>query len=102
MNSRRVFKLVIEKQGSGAKTRLYKPRTKQVGYQKLPKDLAIQDKGEESTSRISASHTKKLGVMNNSLCKTSGEQRGNQKRPQPGNEVEQRFKSRTADSDKCS
>lgn len=24
--------------------------------------------------------------MNNSLCKTSGEQRGNQKRPQPGNQ----------------
>lgn len=58
--------------------------------------------GEEKHRQNLSKPHKKLQVMNNHLHKASGEKRGNQKRTQTGNKVEQLLKSSIADSDKYS
>lgn len=99
MNLTAIFKLLTKKKKkqkkTGTKRRFCKTGIQQVDYQKLPKDTAHWDQGG-GKHRQNLSN-KKLQVMSYHLHKASGEKRGNQKRTQTGNKVEQLLKSSTAD-----
>ena len=102
MNSRTIFKFVAEEHESGAKRKLYKTLEKSDWVTKsYPKAWYSRIKGRKAQAELQGTPQKKLGVMNNSLCKMEIKEvikRGHRQETK----VEQHSKSSTADSDKCS